>query len=409
MEQITFLHAADLHLDSPYIGLKRLPDSLFKRVQESTFVSLQRLVTYAIKNQVDFIIIAGDLYDAEQRSLKAQIRVRNEMLRLERVGIQVYVIHGNHDPLNGNWIKLDWPSNVHIFSGEIEVKTFIKEGKHLANLYGFSYSQKAITENMAAKYEKKCDNCFHIGLLHGTISSNNEHVPYAPFQLSDLKNKDFDYWALGHIHQKQIVNEDPPIVYPGNIQGRHKKETGEKGCYLVSISETASKNTFIDTCDIIWENIQVPITDIHTIDELIKRCKQVLDRLRRTDQGVFVNVSFTGHGELSALLQEFAVIEDMLEILIAGEEEQQNFVWICSYENQTQSVKDLEQLKKDMHFVGDLLQHFEQYDHLQEALSPLYDHKQGRRFIAPLLQEEQEALLHEAEAWIVNELLNFIK
>ncbi len=409
MEKIRFIHAADLHLDSPFKGLKHLPESLFKRVQESTFISFQRLITFAIKEQVDFIILAGDLYDTEQRSLKAQIRVRSELQRLEREGIQVYIIHGNHDPLTGNWNTLDWPKNVHIYSEEIEVKEFIKDSKHLVNLYGFSYPEKAVTENMAVKYEKKHQDCYHIGILHGTISNNNEHVPYAPFQLSDLKNLNFDYWALGHIHQKQFLNEDPPIVYPGNIQGRHRKETGEKGCILVSIEEEKSECVFIDTCDIVWEKVEVSITTIQSIDSFINVCKEELNRVRRTDQGVFLTFLFTGYSELSAILQGDSLIEDILESLITGEEEQRNFVWICSFENQTELVKDRDQLKKDMHFVGDLLQQFEQYDHIDQTLSPLYDHKQGRRYISSLRQDEQEALLKEAETWIVNELINTVK
>jgi exonuclease SbcD len=406
MSQITFLHAADLHLDSPYIGLKHLPELLFKRVQESTFISLQRIIDVAIKKQVDFIIVAGDLYDAEQRSLKAQVRFRNEMLRLEREGIQAYIIHGNHDPLNGDWVDLDWPENVHIFKEEVEVKPFVKQGKHLANLYGFSYLHKAVTENMAVQYEKRSEECYHIGILHGTISNNKDHTPYAPFQLSDLKSKDFDYWALGHIHQKQILHDAPPIVYSGNIQGRNKKETGEKGCYYVSIGDAGCNYSFIDSADILWEPICVSISDLNSVDDLLSLCKLDIEQLRRTNQGVFVHLQISGYSELSTILQEDIMVDDMIEILQAGEDERHNFVWISSYENHTQTMDYRENLKKELHFVGDLLHQFEQYEHVDQALAPLYKHKEGRRFISPLQLDEKEALVNEAEKWIINELLH---
>lgn len=404
MSQITFLHAADLHLDSPYVGLKHLPGPLLKRVQESTFVSLQKLVNFAIKKKVDFVIFAGDLYDAKQRSLKAQIRFRNEMLRLEREGIQAYIIHGNHDSLAGDWIELEWPSNVHVFTEQIGVKTFMREGKHVANLYGFSYEQNAVRENMAVHYEKTAEDCYHIGILHGTISSNKDHVPYAPFQLSDLKNKGFDYWALGHIHQKQILDDTPLIVYPGNTQGRHRKETGEKGCYFVSIHEEGSKCSFIETCDIIWEIIQISVTNIQTLDDLIQHCREELNRIRKIEQGTFVHIKFSGVSEMTSLLLENEIVEEIIEMLQEGEEEQQNFVWISSYENQTHLI-NRDQLNKQLHFVGDLIQHFEQYNQTEQTFAPLFGHKHGRRFISPLEQEEKEMLLKEAEAWILNELL----
>jgi exonuclease SbcD len=406
MAQITFLHAADLHLDSPYIGLRHLPEQILKRVQESTFISLQRIIDIAIKKQVDFIIVAGDLYDTEQRSLKAQVRFRNEMLRLEREGIQAYIIHGNHDPLTGNWVDLDWPANVHIFRQEVEVKTFVKQGEHLANLYGFSYFHKSVTENMTVQYEKQSEGCYHIGILHGTISNNKDHTPYAPFQLADLKSKAFDYWALGHIHQKQVLNDAPPIVYSGNIQGRNKKEIGEKGCYYVSLHDAGCNYSFMQTSDILWETISISITDFNTVDELLNICKLEIEQLRRTDQGVFVHLQFNGYSELSTILQEDIMVDDMIEILQAGEDEQHNFVWISSYENLTQTIDHRENLKKELHFVGDLLHQFEQYVHIDQALAPLYKHKEGRRFTSPLQEDEKEALVNEAETWVVNELLH---
>ena len=123
MKQISFIHAADLHLDSPMVGLKHLPANILSRVRESTFVALQKLTMAAIDQQVDFVILAGDLFDGEDRSLRAQSRFRAEMLKLFEKDIPVYVIHGNHDHLNGSWVHLDMPANVFIFTSKTEVKT----------------------------------------------------------------------------------------------------------------------------------------------------------------------------------------------------------------------------------------------------------------------------------------------
>lgn len=405
MTEITFLHAADLHLDSPYIGLRHLPEPLLHRVQESTFVSLQRLVDVAINKKVDFIIIAGDLYDAEQRSLKAQIRVRDEMKRLEQEGIQVFIVHGNHDPLTKSKVEIKWPSNVHIFKEEVEVIPFIKEGKTAVNLYGFSYVNKAITENMSVKYEKKEGADYHIAILHGTLSSIHDHVPYAPFQLSDLKQNVFDYWALGHIHQKQVLSESPLIIYPGNTQGRHKKETGEKGCFHVKLHDSIQEFSFIETCDILWESVEISITSLQTLDELVHLCKQTLSSLRETEQGVFVNLKLVDIGEIAFLLKEDVILDDLVSILQDGEEELANFVWVSSIENKTQLIRNHKELKSEFHFIGDLLQQVEEYTNYEEALSPLYRHRLGRKYLSPLSQAEKEEILKEAESLILNELL----
>jgi exonuclease SbcD len=404
MKPITFLHVADLHLDSPYVGLKHLPESLLNRVQESTFVSLQRIIDLAIKEKVDFIIIAGDLFDSEQRSLRAQIRLRDQLLRLKREEIQAFIIHGNHDPLKGNWVQLDWPTNVHFYADKIEVKPYIKEGKHIANLYGFSYLDKAVTENMAIQYEKGPEDGYHIAILHGTLSSNKDHNPYAPFLLTDLKDKGFDYWALGHIHQKQILQSEPPIIYPGNIQGRHRKETGEKGCYFVKMNEIGKSYSFVETCDILWQHLQISASDINTIDELIYTCKTEIEQLRRDQQGVFLHLEIYGNGELSTIFNDYGIADDVSEILQAGEEYRKNFVWISSFQYHVEEIKDRETLKKELHFLGDLLHQFEEYDNFDVALAPLYKHKEGRRFLSHLQEIEKSTLKTEAENWILHEL-----
>src|SRR5881392_943479 len=151
MKKVTFIHAADLHLDSPMVGLKHLPEPIFKRIKESTFVALKKLTQSALEKKVDFVILAGDLFDGEDRSLRAQSRLRTEMLRLEANGIPVYVVHGNHDHLGGTWVNLDMPANVHVFPSDVEVKTLTTKSGTTVNFYGFSYLQRHV-------YDRKIDH-----------------------------------------------------------------------------------------------------------------------------------------------------------------------------------------------------------------------------------------------------------
>lgn len=216
--KISFIHAADLHLDSPFKGLANVPASIFKEICESTFVALDRLVSVAIDKKVDFVLIVGDLFDNEKQGIKAQIRLRKAFEELKEHQINVYVSYGNHDHINGNIHPVTYPDNVFIFSSE-KVSQFIYKRNHqpIAQIYGFSYENRAVLTNKAQEYIVADRSIpFHIAMLHGSIQKNTVHDVYAPFQKSDLFQKDFDYWALGHIHQREVLGERPPVVYPGN-------------------------------------------------------------------------------------------------------------------------------------------------------------------------------------------------
>ena len=254
MSGVKFIHAADLHLDSPFSGLKDMPSSILKELRESPFKAFQTIINEAITRQVDFIVLSGDLFDGENRSLRTQVRFRTEMEKLQQHQIPAYIIHGNHDHLSGSWITVGLPDNVHVFSGQTEMKRFEKIDGTTVHLYGFSYPRRQVRERMIETYIKAEGADYHIGLLHGNLEGNSEHSPYAPFSLKELAAKDFDYWALGHIHKHQVVSEDPLVIYPGNIQGRNRKESGVKGCMLIEFDGDMKRHSFIETSEVIWES-----------------------------------------------------------------------------------------------------------------------------------------------------------
>ncbi len=404
MNALTFLHIADLHLDSPFSGLTNLPTEIFKRVKESTFTSLARLINIAIEQKVDFIIIAGDLFDGEDRSLRAQSRFRKEMERLGEHGIEAFVTHGNHDHLSGNWPHFEWPSNVHVFQNEnVEVIPYLKNGVTVANIYGFSYAKKAVLENKTKFYEKKDGATYHIGILHGSKEGESTHSRYAPFLLSELQQKGFDYWALGHIHTSEILAEDPPIIYPGNIQGRHKKETGEKGGYLVKLSKAKTEYTFYPTSDLVWENTTIDLSELTSFDQLVDKSLSHLECLRKEIQGLFVTIEYIGTGPLQAQLQENAIKEDLLSIL-NDDISEKNFVYVVGLKQNFQIEINRQKLKQDSHFIGDLLENMETYQDFDHALLPLRNNQSFRRYIDTFTSEELQEVLHDAENLILREL-----
>src|SRR5690625_2029219 len=192
-KDISFIHVADLHLDSPFQGLSHMPEHIFKEVRESTFVALDRLVRNAIHLQVDFVLIVGDLFDNERQSLKAQIRLRRAFQELAKHQINVYLSYGNHDHINGNIHPVTYPNNVFIFPFEkVSHFTYEKNGIPLAEIHGFSYENRAVLTNKTVEYQ--IDNqaaLYHLAMLHGSLQSNLDHDTYAPFQLSELINHNF--------------------------------------------------------------------------------------------------------------------------------------------------------------------------------------------------------------------------
>lgn len=273
---IRFIHAADLHLDSPFKGLTYLPEHMKELVRESTFTAFSNLIEYAIQNPPDFLLIAGDIYDGEERSLRAQMKFQEGMEDLQKANIPVFICYGNHDHLQGSWTRFQLPSNVYEFPATVTTKT-IDIRNQTIHLHGFSYEKRHILTPMIEAYPvAEQAHEIHIGLLHGSADGDASHAVYAPFTKAQLIEKKYDYWALGHIHKRQILHANPPIVYPGNIQGLHRKEQGEKGFYDVQLDVGQPVLTFVPTSTLLFETIQIDGQTIRHADELLDKCLAIL-------------------------------------------------------------------------------------------------------------------------------------
>lgn len=394
MKQVTFLHSADLHLDSPMTGLSHLPKNLFERMKESTFTALKTLTDAAIRQRVDFVILAGDLFDEEDRSVRAQTRLRKEMLRLYEQGIEVYIVYGNHDHLHGSWIHLEMPENVHIFHDQVEMKVFQK-GETTVHLYGFSYPERHVTENMSPYYAKVDGADFHIGILHGHSDGVSEHGRYAPFQVKELVAKGFDYWALGHIHQRQLLHEEPYIVYPGNIQGRNRKEKGKKGCYLVTLTEERAKLEFIETFDILWEESVIDARELQSFQDLYLRCLQEVETKRLFNKGVLLHLTLKNIS-LSPQERKAVMNGELLEALQEEEREEEGFVWTADLQVEEEASWQRQQLEAESDFFRELFRLHDKEEHVTESIGQLYEHPTARKFLPELTDDERKELQEEA-------------
>ena len=405
-KSISFIHAADLHLDSPFKGLANLPEHIFRAIHNSTFAALNRLVDSAIAKKVDFVLLIGDLFDNEKQSLKAQIRLRRAFEKLQFYDINVYLSYGNHDFINGNVHPVRYPDNVFIFEKEhISHFTYEKDAEKLAAIYGFSYENRAVLTNKAADYRiTNPEIPFHIATLHGSIRSNTDHDVYAPFQLSDLKKQNFNYWALGHIHKREILQTDPPIVYPGNIQGRNPKEIGEKGCYHTILSETGAKLSFIPLQDIEFQQLSIDVSDCDQIHQIETRIQTEIKRKQSRAGRLLIQLTLISDQIILKQWEQNSYLEEIMELVNESFIHYEN--WCCIYNVKVEikaSAADSEQYKGE-HFIGELICQFNETS-IHPYMEELYQQKQVRKYLETLTEDEEKEIKQDARQLLLNELL----
>lgn len=268
-----FLHAADLHLDTPFGGIARISEALRGRLMDASLVALDGLVDAALAHAVDFVVLAGDLYDGADRGIRAQLRVLGAFEKLSAAGIPVFVVHGNHDPVLEGWSAIRaWPRGVHVFGvDEVGVHRLEIRGQ-VVTVSGISYGRRDVSENLALRFGRPEGDGFHVAVLHANVGSSADHAAYSPCVLGDLVGRGYDYWALGHIHKRQVLRSARPFVgYPGNTQGRSFKasECGAKGASLVTVSDGVVDVDFVELGPIRFAEIEVSATGLEDMGAVV--------------------------------------------------------------------------------------------------------------------------------------------
>lgn len=421
MPSFRFIHAADLHLDTPFTGMSGLPDRLRRHLQESTFAALGDMVELAVSEDADFVVISGDVYDASESSLRAQLRLKEAWDKLALHGIPVYIIHGNHDPLSSSRLRLAYPPNVTVFGGsrpESVTALRRRDGQPVAVVSGISYPTASVTDNTALMFRREANSpLYHIALLHANVDGQEGHDAYSPCSLKDLKDSGFDYWALGHIHKRQVLSESPWVVYPGNIQGRNPKETGPKGCYVVDVSDQGEALlTFRELDHVRWIELDVTIEDLTTEEAWKERVEEKLEEIREGLEGKtgMARMTFVGRGPLHPILQNGRECADLLMELqrretlrIEGDSSPvlKSVVWPAGFKVKTGVDIDRSRLAGEDSFLGELLRLGDrtalvpgQVDDLVEtALAPLLEHRILRAHVKSLGPGERLELLQRAQ------------
>lgn len=415
MTPFRFVHTADLHLDSPFRGVAEVPPDLQETLREATFLAFERIVDLCLTLNVDGLLIAGDVHDAADRSLRSLTRLRGQFLRLADPHVSVFMCHGNHDPLSGWEARFTWPEHVHVFgTGQVESRPLLKDGVELARIYGLSYGTERVTENLASWFKKEADAPWSIGLLHTNVGNDPNHLNYAPCELKDLLETGMDYWALGHIHTHRVLYADGPLViYPGNPQGRHPREIGPRGCYVVTVDEAGQARYEFVPLDVVrWHRESVPIDGLSHLDGLLARMEDRMEDLRREsgNRGIIARWSLTGRGGLHRELSRAGRIEDLLAALRDRCGAGPAFLWSESIQDHTGREVDLDVLRREENLLGDFLRLSGRIDaalleELEGALKPLIEDPRMRRHLPPLDAGRLRHWVYSAEQQGIDRLL----
>jgi exonuclease SbcD len=329
-----FLHAADLHLGSPFHGLALRDESVARRIAEASRQAFSALVSRAIEESVAFVVIAGDVYDGDWRDNSIGLFFNRELARLERAGIEVFLLRGNHDADSVITKSITLPASVKNFSTEAP-NTFRIEGLQVA-LHGQGFAQRAVTDNLVLNYPARISGWFNIGVLHTALTGHPPHDNYAPASPGHLRARGYDYWALGHVHDFEVLQTKPYIVYPGNLQGRHIRETGEKGAVLVSVLDgevTSLQRLIVDRAR--WADVSVNVAGATSEAAVLRAVENRLQPLALVATERLVAVRVTLVGETEVHRQLLAHSEQMTDEVMAASHRVHGDIWLERLEIRT--------------------------------------------------------------------------
>lgn len=413
MKSFSFIHTADLHLDSPFSGLRQVDGEIGDVLKDATFRAFDNVVELALKNKVDFLLVAGDVYDAADRSLRAQLKFADGLKKLAVAGIRSFVCHGNHDPLDGWSASLHWPGEVHIFGPHLESVSMPVGGEDVISIHGISYPQSHVDDSFGRGFKRQGSQPFQIGLFHCSVGSDPAHETYALRTLSELVAANLDYWALGHVHTHRVLMDGHPFVaYPGTTQGRHIREPGPRGCLLVQVDGQGAVNARFEPVDCVrWSSSALQIDDLETEGDLVEALERTCDEIGDEAQGrpTIARITLSGRGGLHFMLRKPQMVEDLTERLRLKGLELTPPVVVEQIQVQTNNPIDLDFRRKSADFLGEVLRLVENTrdkpTRLQEMISELYNDRRGRKFLQTPEEGELLEILSEVESMCVDELV----
>lgn len=406
MKTFRFIHCSDLHIDSPFKGFSSIHKEWAARLREAPLKSFLNIVDLAVQEKVEAVLIAGDVFDGADKSLQAQFKFRAGLQTLSDHGIASFIAHGNHDPLNTWSTTLEWPAGVTVFPGSrVQSVPVVKDGQPLAHIYGTSFAKRDVFDNLALQYTRNQEQGFAVGILHANVGGRPDHDPYAPCSTDDLAGRGMDYWALGHIHAREVLRPaNPAIVYCGNSQGRHFKEPGARGCQLVTLHENAPPEIrFVATDTIRFVEETLDLSSCATLDAVIQEMASHCQSLAGRAEGrhLVVRLTLTGRTPVHALLCQGGTLENLREEVLRSFLNPDFALWL-EFRLNTSGVYDIETLRQGQDFIADLISLYDlrtvpvALPDCREALKGLFQSWEGGYLLEELSHDELREILFQA-------------
>jgi DNA repair protein SbcD/Mre11 len=356
-----FVHAADLHLDTPFQGIGRASPEVGDALLDASLDAWDDLVRLTIERDAAFLLLGGDIYDGAERGVRAQLRFLRGIERLGEHGIQVHVVHGNHDPLDGWSAIRRSPPNLVVYGAEGVTSVGIeKEDIRIATVHGISYSRRDVTENLALRFRRGPETGIHIGLLHCNVGGQPDHEASSPCSIEDLRRAGMDYWALGHIHRHGVMSRgDQWVVYSGNIQGRSPKpsELGPKGAIVVDVQGSRLRSAEFQALDHArFLELEVDLSTAEDIPALEAQLAAGAAELREANagRGLIIRAVISGRGRIHRDLTRPAAIEDVLKVL-RERASGAPFLWWESIRDRSKAEMDRAAIARRGDFSSELL------------------------------------------------------
>ena len=370
---IRFIHSADVHLDSPLLGLAQYAGAPVEEIRGATRRALRNLVDLAIAEDVAFVLVAGDLYDGDWKDYNTGLFFSAQMSKLREADIAVFVVAGNHDAASQISKYLHLPDNVTLLSSRSPDSVPLDDLGVV--IHGQSFPSRSVTEDLSASYPEPIRGLFNIGLLHTSVDGREGHEPYAPCSLAGLLSKGYDYWALGHVHKREVLHKDPWVLFPGNIQGRHVRETGAKGCTLVAVEDGQVRFADHRDLDVLrWSVCEVDVSDAAGVEEVIEQVGSAVSNEMDGTGGrslalrVVLRGPCKAHGELSADEERWTN-----EIRAVATDASGGEAWIEKVEFRTEPDVDLDVVLREDLPIGGLVQAIRNLETDDRLLSELAD------------------------------------
>lgn len=417
--KVRFIHTADLHLGSSFSGLSQKNNSIAEYLSKATYSAFEEIIKKSIEENIDFLLISGDVFDSEEKNLQAILFFIRCIEKLSQYGIHTYISPGNHDPFP-SWESVitlagDNPPFTLFSPDKVETIKIAKEDEIIAILQGMGFSRRTVRENPSKKFPIRDDFSVPIiGVLHCTIGSPSDHENYAPCTVNDLVSRKYDLWTLGHIHAKQEVKtENTPIIYSGNPQGRSWKEIGPKSCTLITIETTGEISwRYLETDSIRWEKRSINIEGIELETELTDAIDHEIDALNKNypEKSFIISVTLTGSGPFHHKLSNNSILKELTTIY---QEKifSPPFCYIGQIIDQTYTTFDREELRDNEGIIGDVITVTDLLlgdngpEIIQNILAPLFQHPILKKEDLDFLSEEEKIqIINRAESLIYEKL-----